>query len=62
MFRNTFAVFDANKDGFIDFKEFILALALSEANDVDSKLEAFFKMLIRWSVLIDDNHLFLSVD
>lgn len=46
MFRNAFAAFDTDKDGLIDYKELILALALSEANDLDSKLGTFFELLI----------------
>lgn len=45
-FSNTFEVFDENKDGVIDFKEFILGMALSNATDtdVDSRIEFFFRM------------------
>lgn len=61
MFRNAFAAFatyDANRDGSIDFKELILAKALSEAKYVDSKLETFFKLLIDSVLWFDDNQLF----
>lgn len=52
LFRNVFAAFDANRDGYIDFKEFVLHVGLQESNDVDSKIEFFFKMLVRLNVVI----------
>ena len=47
MFSDAFAAFDAfdtNKDGSIDFKELILALAISEQNYADSMVDTFFTL------------------
>jgi Ca2+-binding EF-hand superfamily protein len=40
----TFAVFDTNHDGTVDFSEFVLASALENKNDLDSKLDLSFRM------------------
>lgn len=39
-----FSVFDKNRDGKIDFSEFILIIALGNKEDLDSRLEVIFEM------------------
>jgi Ca2+-binding EF-hand superfamily protein len=39
---HVFAVFDKNGDGSIDFSEFVLAVGLTNKNDLDSTLELSF--------------------
>jgi hypothetical protein len=46
LFSHAFAVFDANKDGTIDFKEFLLAIAVETADSVDSNLDFCFQMSV----------------
>ena len=43
-FSNTFAVFDTNHDGSIDFSEFVLATAIGNKNDVDSQFDLAFAL------------------
>ncbi|CAF1445815.1 unnamed protein product [Adineta steineri] len=40
-----FTAYDTNRDGKIDFSEFILALVLADKNDIDSKLALSFGMI-----------------
>lgn len=43
-FSNTFAAFDANHDGFIDFTEFLLAIVAQNRTDIDGSLEFTFEL------------------
>jgi hypothetical protein len=40
----TYAVFDRNGDGSVDFSEFVLAVSLQNKNDLDSQIELGFEM------------------
>ena len=52
LFRNAFALSDTNKDGYVDFKECILAFAVGGAVDLNHMLEVFFQLLVQLSVVI----------
>jgi len=52
IFSNTFAVFDKNQDGSIDFKEFLLAIVSTYPQSVEEKVDLFFKWLVRLSVVV----------
>jgi Ca2+-binding EF-hand superfamily protein len=39
-----FSVFDKNRDGTIDFSEFVLIIAMGNKEDLDSRLELVFEM------------------
>ncbi|CAF1266243.1 unnamed protein product [Rotaria sordida] len=40
-----FSVFDKNRDGTIDFSEFVLIIAMGNKEDLDSRLELVFEIL-----------------
>lgn len=42
--KHLFRSFDADKDGYVDFKEFIVGLCVSGSENVDTKLKWAFKM------------------
>ena len=52
IFRNAFAAFDKNKDGTIDFKEFITTMAFLKPNTVEAHVDEFFAWLVRLSTLV----------
>ena len=44
--RYAFATFDANNDGFVDFDEFLLAIAATSQGDLDDRLTVAFEMSV----------------
>lgn len=44
--RFAFDTFDTNKDGSIDFDEFLLAISVTSSGDLDDRLSAAFDMYV----------------